>query len=196
MDATPLFDSPFITWVVIPLLIILARIADVSIGTIRIIYISRGMKYLAPIFGFFEIIIWLMAIGQIMRNLNNPVYYLAYAFGFAAGNILGIYLEERLAVGKVILRIITQKDATELVACLRSSGYGVTVADAEGSSGPVKIIFTVIDRKKIEAIVNIIKTYNPKAFYSVEDIRLVKEGIFPPSRGLVDMLRLRRKEKL
>jgi uncharacterized protein YebE (UPF0316 family) len=196
MDALPFFDSPFMTWIAIPLLIVLARIVDVSIGTIRIIYISRGMKYLAPIFGFFEILIWLMAIGQIMRNLNNPVYYLAYAVGFAAGNLLGIFVEERLAVGRVILRIITQKEATELAARLRSSGYGVTTVDAEGSTGPVKIIFTVIDRKKVESIVPIIQTYNPRSFYSIEDLRLVKEGIFPPSRSLNDLLRLRRKEKL
>ena len=126
MNGFPFFDSPIFIWVVIPVLIILARIVDVTLDTIRIIYISRGMKYLAPIFGFFEILIWLMAISQIMRNLNNPVYYLAYAIGFATGNLVGIFVEERLAVGRVVLRIITQKDTTELVAHLRSCGYGVT----------------------------------------------------------------------
>ena len=103
-------------------------------------------------------------------------------------------MEERLAVGRVILRIITQKDATKLVDYLRSSGYGVTTVEAEGATGPVKLIFTVIDREKIKAVVNSVQTYNPKAFYSVEDVRLVKEGIFPPSRKFDDLLRLRRKE--
>ncbi|MDO9515119.1 MAG: DUF2179 domain-containing protein [Syntrophales bacterium] len=194
MDAVSLFESPLFTWVVIPLLIALARVADVTLGTIRIIYISRGMKLLAPIFGFFEILIWLIAIGQIMQNLNNPVYYLAYALGFAGGNLVGIFVEERLAVGRVILRIITQRDATQLVAYLRSSGYGVTTVEAEGATGPVKLIFTVIDRKKVEPVVSSVQTYNPKAFYSIEDIRLVKEGIFPPSRRFSDLLKLRRKE--
>jgi len=193
MDGS-LFNSPLFTWFIIPLLIALARIADVTLGTIRIIYISRGMKMLAPIFGFFEILIWLMAIGQIMQNLSNPVYYLAYAFGFSGGNLVGIFIEERLAVGRVILRIITQRDATQLVGHLRSTGYGVTTVDAEGAQGPVKLIFTVIDREKIKAVVDSVQTYNPRAFYSIEDVRSVREGIFPPTRRFSDLLGLRRKE--
>jgi uncharacterized protein YebE (UPF0316 family) len=193
MEMFPIFDSPFVTWVVIPLLIALARIIDVTLGTMRIIYISRGMKFLAPLFGFFEILVWLVAIGQIMKNLNNPVYYLAYAVGFAVGNLLGIFVEERLAVGRVILRIITQKDATELVKHLRSSGYGVTAVNAEGAKGPVKLLFTVIDRDKTESVVESVQTFNPKAFYSIEDGRLVREGIFPPSRRFNDLIRMRRK---
>lgn len=193
MDVS-LFNSTLFTWVIIPLLIALARIVDVTLGTIRIIYISRGMKMLAPIFGFFEILIWLMAIGQIMQNLSNPVYYLAYAFGFSGGNLVGIFIEERLAVGRVILRIITQRDATQLVSHLRSAGYGVTTVDAEGAQGPVKLIFTVIDREKIKAVVDSVQTYNPRAFYSIEDVRSVREGIFPPSRRFSDLLGLRRKE--
>jgi uncharacterized protein YebE (UPF0316 family) len=193
MEMFPFFDSPFVVWVVIPLLIILARIIDVTLGTMRIIYISRGMKFLAPLFGFFEILVWLVAIGQIMRNLNNPVYYLAYAVGFATGNLLGIFLEERLAVGRVILRIITQKDATELAKYLRASGYGVTAVNAEGATGPVKLLFTVIDRDKTESVVESVQTFNPRAFYSIEDVRRVKEGIFPPSRRFSDLIRMRRK---
>ena len=188
------FNSPLFTWVVIPALIVLARIIDVTLDTIRIIYISRGMKYIAPIFGFFEILIWLMAISQIMRNLNNPVYYLAYAIGFATGNLVGIFMEERLAVGKVVLRIITQKDTTDLVTHLRSCGYGVTTVDAEGATGPVKLIFTIIDRNKVKSVVQSIDNYNPRAFYSIEDVRSVKEGTFPPSRSFSDMLLFRRKE--
>ena len=188
------FNSPLLTWVVIPALIILARIIDVTLDTIRIIYISKGMKYIAPIIGFCQILVWLMAISQIMRNLNNPIYYLAYAIGFAMGNLVGIFIEERLAVGRVVLRIITQKDTTELVTHLRSCRYGVTTVDAEGANGPVKLIFTVIDRDKIKSVVNSIHHYNPKAFYSIEDVRVVKEGTFPPSRRFSDLLRLRRKE--
>jgi uncharacterized protein YebE (UPF0316 family) len=194
MNGFPFFDSPLFTGVVIPVLIVLARIVDVTLDTIRIIYISRGMKYLAPLFGFFEILIWLLAISQIMRNLNNPVYYLAYAVGFATGNLVGIFIEERLAVGRVVLRIITQKDTTELVTHFRSCGYGVTTVDAEGATGPVKLIFTVIDRNKIKSVVQSIDNYNPRSFYSIEDVRSVKEGTFPPSRRFSDLLWLRRKE--
>ena len=193
MNELPFFDSPIFTWVVIPVLIILARIVDVTLDTIRIIYISRGMKYLAPIFGFFEILIWLLAISTIMRNLNNPVYYLAYAVGFATGNLVGIFVEERLAMGKVVLRIISQKDISELVSHLRSCGHGVTTVDAEGATGPVKLVFTIIDRNKIKSVVQSIDHYNPKSFYSIEDVRSAKEGTFPPSRRFSNLLRLRRK---
>lgn len=194
MNGFPFFDSPLFTWVVIPALIVLARIVDVTLDTIRVIYISRGMKYLAPLFGFFGVLIWLLAISQIMKNLNNPVYYLAYAVGFATGNLVGIFIEERLAVGRVVLRIITQKDTTELVTHFRSCGYGVTTVDAEGATGPVKLIFTVIDRNKIKSVVQSIDNYNPRSFYSIEDVRSVKEGTFPPSRRFSDLLWLRRKE--
>ncbi len=193
MNGLPFFDSSIFTWVVIPVLIILARIVDVTLDTIRIIYISRGMKYLAPIFGFFEILIWLLAISTIMRNLNNPVYYLAYAVGFATGNLVGIFVEERLAMGKVVLRIISQKDISELVKHLRSCGHGITTVDAEGATGPVKLIFTIIDRNKIKSVVQSIDNYNPKSFYSIEDVRSAKEGTFPPSRRFSKLLRLRRK---
>ena len=152
------------------------------------------MKILAPIFGFFEILIWLLAIGQIMQNLSNPLYYIAYALGFSAGNVAGIFVEERLAVGRVILRIITQRDATQLIDYLRSSGYGVTTVAAEGAKGPVELIFTVIDRGKIQAVIDSVHTFNPRAFYSIEDVRSVKEGVFPPSRRFGDLLRLKKKE--
>ena len=175
-------------------MIILARIIDVTLDTIRIIYISKGMKYIAPIFGFFEILIWLMAISQIMRNLNNPVYYLAYATGFAMGNLVGIFVEERLAVGRVILRIITEKDITGLITHLRSCGFGVTTIDAKGASGPVKLIFTVIDRSKIKSVVKCIQDVDPRLFYSIEDVRVAKEGTFPSSRRFSDLLRFRRRE--
>lgn len=194
MEVPSFFESGFFIWVVIPLLIFFARIIDVSIGTMRIVYIARGFKFLAPIFGFVEILVWLLAIGQIMRNLTNPLYYVAYAAGFATGNLVGMYIEEWLAVGRVIIRIITQRDSSKLVQFLRSSGYGVTTVDAEGATGNVKLIFTVVDRESVESIIPVIHKYNPRAFYSVEDVRLAREGIFPPSRRLTDLLRLRRKE--
>jgi uncharacterized protein YebE (UPF0316 family) len=185
MDTLPtVFDSTTFKWIVLPILIFSARIIDVTLGTIRIIYISRGLKYVAPIFGFFEILIWLLAIGQIMQNLTNIVYYIAYATGFATGNFVGIYIEERMAVGTVVVRIITQKDASELIDFLRSEGYGVTNIDATGMSGPVKVIFTTIRRKNLEEMIQHIRRFNPKAFFSVEDVRFAQEGIFPPPKRM------------
>lgn len=164
--------------IIIPILIFLARVLDVTFGTMRIIFISRSSKY-APIFGFFEILIWLFAISQIMQHINNIIYYLSYAFGYATGTYVGILIEDKIAIGRVILRIITKKDATELVGYFRSTGYGVTVFEGLGSTGQVKLIYMTIERKDIDKILDIIKKFNPKAFFSVEEVRVVKEGIFP-----------------
>jgi uncharacterized protein YebE (UPF0316 family) len=167
------------TLLIIPLLIFVARVLDVTLGTIRVIFVSKGLKYLAPVVGFFEIIIWLMAIGQIMNNLNNPACYIAYASGFAMGNYVGIMIAEKLSLGVALLRVITQKDATELIQSLSSKKYGVTSVDGQGVHGKVSIIFTIVPRKEIQKVVDIIKKFNPKAFYTVEDIGFVEEGIFP-----------------
>ncbi|MDD1699528.1 MAG: DUF5698 domain-containing protein, partial [Methanoregula sp.] len=105
------FISPEIfTYVIIPLLIFCARICDVSLGTIRVIFISKGIKYLAPIIGFFEVIIWLLAIGQVMNNLTNFVAYGAYGAGFASGTYIGMLIEEKISLGLTSVRIITKKD--------------------------------------------------------------------------------------
>lgn len=175
----PVMDSSLFTWVLLPLLIFLARVCDVTIGTIRILFLSRGDKILAPVLGFFEVLIWLLAIGQIMQNLSNIMCYLAYATGFAFGNFVGIIIEEKLALGKIIVRIITQKEAGELIGSLRSSGFGVTSIKALGVQGRVHVLYSIIERCDIERIIRIIHRFNPKAFYTLEDVRYVKEGIFP-----------------
>lgn len=164
----------------LPLLIFFARVCDVSLGTIRIIFISKGIKYLAPVVGFFEILIWIMAISQIMQNLSNVYYYLFYASGFAMGNFVGIILDEKLSIGNVIVRIITRHDAVELVNALKQLKFGITVLDAEGSKGQVKVIFSVVKRQNVANVIKLVKKYNPQAFYSVEDIRFVSETL-PPS---------------
>jgi uncharacterized protein YebE (UPF0316 family) len=164
-------------YLVLPLLIILARIVDVSIGTIRIIMIARGNKTFAPVLAFFEVLVWILAVTRIFQNLDNWVCYIAYAFGYATGSYIGIKLEEKLAIGVQIIRVITRKDASELIRVLRMNGYGVTTHDAEGSQGKVGIIYTIINRKSIADIVQIIKEYNPNAFYTIEDIRFVSQQI-------------------
>ena len=176
-------NSESFSLIVVPILIFIAKVADVTFGTIRIILISRGRKFIASIFAFFEIIIWLFAIIQIMQHLTNITYYLAYAFGFATGTFVGILVEEKMAIGMVIIRIITKKDASELVEHLRSMGYGVTSFDGQGSTGIVKLIYMTIERKDIEDIVEIIKEFNPKAFFSIEEVRMENAGVFPARRG-------------
>src|SRR5690554_6148613 len=128
-----IFDGVFFEYILLPFLIFFARILDVTIGTIRIVMVSKGQKLWAPILGFFEILIWLLAISRIFENLDNWVNYVAYAGGFSVGNYIGLIIEERLAMGIVKIQIITRKSAAELIVNLKNAGYGITYHDAKGS---------------------------------------------------------------
>jgi len=176
MDLTAIINSDIYSWVIIPLLIFLARIVDVSIGTLRVIFISKGFKYIAPFLGFFEVIIWLLAIRQIMIHLDNVFCYLAYGAGFGMGTFIGMYLEEKASIGKVIIRIITKTDATELLKNLKESNFHITNIDAKNSSDEnVKIIFMVVPRQETKKIIERVHQFNPNAFYSIEDVRFAYE---------------------
>jgi uncharacterized protein YebE (UPF0316 family) len=179
VDIVAFYHSELFKFVLLPVLIFLARICDVTLDTLRIIYVSRGMKFLAPAIGFVEVLIWLVAITQIFKNLSNPVCYVAYAGGFAMGNLIGILIEEKMAIGTVVIRIITQKDAEVLIDRLKESRYGVTHVDAQGAMGQVKIIFTIVKRKAINSVLEIVRGCNPLAFYTIEDVRSVRKGVFP-----------------
>lgn len=194
MDFSFIQDPQFFSLVILPLLIFFARIADVTFGTLRIIFISRGMKLLAPLVGFFEILIWLVAIGQIFQDMGSAINYIAYAGGFAVGNYVGIIVEERMAIGLNLVRIITQYDAEVLISALKSDGFGVTAVDAAGKHGPVKLIFLVVKRKNISRVIGMIHKYNPNAFYTVADVRSAKGGDIPhlyrkPRKRLWESLR-------
>ena len=196
-----LSESPdFVAYMLLPLFIFCARVVDVTLGTFRIIFISRSMKYLSAVVGFFEVFIWLLAIGQVFNNLTNIWCYLAYAGGFAGGSFLGVYIAEKIAIGKVVLRIITSLDASELVGFLKAKNYGVTTVDAQGALGTVKIIFSIIPRQALPGVFAMVKRCNPRAFCSIEDVRSVSDGIFPQTAGVfngnfVQSFRLQRKSK-
>ena len=181
-----LANSWVYTWITIPLLIFVARVIDVSLGTVRVIFVSRGFKYLAPVVGFFEILIWLLAIGQIMKNLSNPACYIAYAGGFALGNFVGIHIAEKLSLGLVMIRVVTKKDAASLVDFLKAENYGVTSVDGHGTSGQVKVVFTIVPRREVRGVVELIKKFNPHAFYSIGEVGLVERGVFPLRRSWRD----------
>jgi len=175
--------SQFFAWVILPLLIFLARIADVSLGTVRLIFISRGMKYLAPIVGFFEVLIWILVIGQIMQHLSNPICYVAYAGGFAAGNFIGLLIAEKLSLGMVLIRVITPKEIGGLVECLTQRRYGVTCVEGQGANGPVEIVFTIVPRRDVGTVVELVKKFNAQAFYTIEEVDFAERGVFPIRRA-------------
>ena len=178
--------------IILPILIFISRIFDVTLGTIRIIFVAKGMKILAPLIGFFEVLIWLIAMGQIMKNLTNPINYLAYAGGFAAGNFVGIYMENKLAMGIMLLRIITKKKAKELIQFFRADGYQVTNVSAESNDGLVEIIFLPIRRKELPAIIDMIKTFNPAAMYTIEEVRALSSGAIPYQTNRINKVPFRR----
>ena len=170
-------------WVILPLLIFLARMCDVTLATLRNIFLSKSVKRLVPLMGFVEALIWLLAISQIMKNINNqnPLCFIAYAAGYSMGIYVGIKIEARLALGLQIMRIITNNEAANLLAGLQKANFGTTIIDAQGSKGPVKVILTVLKRKDLAVVQQIINETNPSAFYSVEDIRHTNRGVFPRS---------------
>lgn len=194
-----LLNNPTLSLYLTPVLIFLTRITDVSIGTLRIIMVAKGRRLLAPALGFVEILIWLYAISNIVRNANNLWFYLAYAAGFSAGNYLGIIVEERLAIGVGMVRVVTRTRARELIESLRAFGYGVTTVIGEGAEGPVDIIYTVVQRTEIPKVLQEIHRFNPRAFYIVEDVRSASIVHSGTTAGLgtnyTGLLRRRKKEK-
>ena len=160
----------------IPIFIFVARLCDVTFATVRIIFIGRGLRYVAPLIGFVEILIWLVALSQVFQHLDRPLNFLAYAGGFAAGTYVGMFVEGKLAVGLVSVRVITQEDASELIGRLADERFGVTSVGARGLTGRVRLIFTVARRRDLDRVLTLVRDTHPRAFIAVSDVRTASEG--------------------
>jgi len=182
MGLESFLQSGWFQWVVLPLLIFVARISDVTLMTLRIVFSAQGRRSIAPIVGFFEVLIWILAISQIMRNLTNPLTYIAYAAGFAAGNYMGLFIEQKLAMGMVAVRVFLKQDCDHLMNLLKENGFGVTKLSAIGTQGSIDILYTLIPRRNLKQVVDLIHQIDPKIFYAVEEIRTASQGVFPSSR--------------
>lgn len=195
----PFTQTSLFIWVIVPLLIFLARIVDVSLQTIRIVSISRGIRWLAPLVGFFEVLIWLLAIGQIMKKVSHPVAYIAYAAGFAAGTAIGQSIERRLSLGMVLVRVITPSSSQAFRRRLRELKFGFTHVPAQGAEGPVELVFTVIRRQHLGQVQELVREVMPDAFYSVEEVAGARETVYPaplrPQRDPASPFRLFSKRK-
>lgn len=154
----------------ISLAIFLARLADQSIGTMRIIFLMRGRRAVSGILGFFESTIWLLAVSQVVTNIDEPLKVVAFAGGFGAGTALGGTVERWLAIGKGVLRVVAPFDSPQASVALRQAGFAVTDLNAEGRNGPVRVAFTVVPRKRKEEALEIVRTVNPAAFVTFEDV--------------------------
>jgi len=172
-----ILNSPYFDYLILPLMIFVLRIFDVSLDTMRIIFMTKGYRKIAPIIGFFEILIWIVAITRIMENLNNWVTYVAYAAGFATGNYVGMLLDEKLAIGHELIRVITKIEPAGLAGKLRDAGFGVTSVNATGMQGEVGIHYIIVNRKNLKTAVSIIENHTPTAFYTVENIHYVNRPL-------------------
>jgi len=166
------------TSIVLPLFIFFARIIDVSLGTIRIILVSKGYKNQASILSFIEIFIWIIVISRIIQHIDQWINYFAYAGGFAVGNYVGMLIEERMTLGHELIRIITRMNPSNLTAALRKEGFGITVLKGNGMEGEVGVIYVIIRRSHLRRVRELIGQYNPQALYTIEDIRYVSRPIF------------------
>jgi uncharacterized protein YebE (UPF0316 family) len=186
------------SYLLLPLLIFCARIADVSINTIRIIYVLGGRRWTATFLGFFESFIWLMAIRQIFEHLDNWICYVAYPGGFATGIFVGMLIEERIAYGKVIVRIITRKEIRELLEYLNKQQFRFTHVNATGPDGHENLVFTVLERERLEDLMTKLREIIPSAFYTVEKVNRAAESASivneTPQRNFASWLRNIRRE--
>lgn len=181
--AEKLIDFDWYVWVGLPLLIFLARVFDVTLGTLRIIFTSRGLRNLAPVLGFVETFVWIVAVSSLVKHAQNLAAYFGYAGGFAIGTLVGMFLENKLAIGTVTVRAIIRRDPQELIKSLLDAGFGVTTVDGHGSTGTVKIIYTTIKRQDLPAVTGIYHRALPGAFLSVEEVRSTELGVFPVTKN-------------
>ena len=170
-------------WVGLPLLIFLARVFDVTLGTLRIIFTSRGMRNLAPVLGFVETFVWIIAVSSLVKHAQNVAAYVGYAGGFAMGTFVGMLIENKLAMGTLTIRAIIRRDPKELIETLHNAGFGVTAVDGRGSTGEVKIIYSTVKRADLSAIIDIFHRTLPGAFLSVEEVRSTEQGVFPVAKN-------------
>ena len=169
-------DSETFGLVVVPILIFFARILDVSINTIRIIFVMGGKKYIATALGFLESLIWLLAIGQIFKHMDNFYCYVAYPAGFAGGIWVGMMIEEKIALGKVIIRVITSEDLTKVTDYLNLKNFRFSIVEAKSNEGKEKLLFAVLKRDHVTEMLDELKTYLPKAFYTIESVKSASEA--------------------
>ncbi|GDX52580.1 UPF0316 protein [Bacteroidota bacterium] len=168
----------FYSWLGLPLMIFFSRVCDVTLGTMRNLMVGKGYRKLAPILGFFEVLIWIVVVSQVMKNLNNFACYIGWAGGFAAGTYIGLVVEGKIALGLQVVRIITHKHSEELIKAMVAAKHGVTIVDAHGAKGPVKMIYMVVKRKTVKEVVQLISEHDSTAFYSIEDIKAANAGVF------------------
>lgn len=164
------------------LFIFLARVTDVSIGTMRTILLVKGQRKIAAVMGFFEVMIYLIVLGKVVGNINQPVLILAYCFGYATGNFFGSKIEERLSIGRLVAQVIVKDSSMALVQCLRDAGFGVTSFEGEGMDGKSYMLNIILERKQVDQLHRVIEGCDCGAFITTMDVRASLGGYFQPKK--------------
>lgn len=172
---TGLIASPFG-----PLFIFVFRIVDVSCDTMRVIFAVRGRRVAAALLGFIQALIWILAIGVAIRHLDSLPHVIGYAAGFAMGTFVGISIEQAVAYGLATVRIVSMHGGVEIATALRDRGYGATEFPGYGREGKVEIVNTVVHRNQVNDVVKIVEKWDPVAFVTVEEPRVLRGGSFTP----------------
>lgn len=159
-------------------LIFLLRVSDMTLDTLRVLVVMRGRKGAAWVLGFFQSLIFVIAITSVLSNLDNPLNILGYAAGFATGNVVGMLIEERLAIGHVQLSIISPRRGSELAERLRAEGYAITEISARGKDGVVTLLSCSVLRKKVDQVQQLVNEVDDSAFITAEDVRPVRRGFW------------------
>lgn len=158
--------------------IFVLRVSDMTLDTLRMLMVMRGRKSVAWVLGFFQAAIFVMAIGSVLSNLDNPLNILGYAAGFATGNVIGMLIEERLAIGHTHLTIVSPSLGSAIAERLRNEGYAITEIPARGKDGMVTLLHCSVLRKKVDQVHQIVNQVDPSAFVTAEDVRPVRRGFW------------------
>lgn len=157
-------------------MIFILRICDVSIATLRLLSMLRGRKMVTVVLGFFEILIWIIVVGTVVRHLGSPILVISYAAGFAAGTYVGMVLEERLALGLAEVRVVSRGGAAGIASALRDLGFGVTEASGRGREGPVEMLTSVVQRRELDRLIEEVRHRDPEAFITVDEPVRIERG--------------------
>lgn len=159
-------------------LIFLLRVMDMTLDTLRVLVVMRGRKSIAWVLGFFQALIFVLAISSVLSNLDNPLNVVGYAAGFATGNVIGMWIEEKLAIGHIHLNIVSSRLGSAVAEQLRTAGYAVTEIPARGKDGMVALLNLSVLRKNVAQVHKLVNEIDPDAFITAEDVRPVRRGFW------------------
>ena len=159
-------------------LIFFLRVCDMTLDTLRVLFVMRGRKGIVWVLGFFQASIFILAISSVLKNLDNPLNVIGYAAGFATGVVFGMFIEEKLAIGHLHVSIVSPRRGTAIAEHLREEGFAVTEIPARGKDGMVTMLNCSVLRRKLLIIRTLVSEVDPDAFITAEDVRPVRRGLW------------------